>query len=145
MVPPDCYPETVRPPGNVARTTVGSWKSKPEKVLISVKQPHSLLAAVYIRGFLVVTVVRGDGGPVPALLYARTETRYRVLGRSPDTLAVVSRPTVRTRSAAASLSCGRQYLIWKHTSCQQQFNIRSPPTSKLEVTISKKPVLSWLQ
>lgn len=137
MVPPDCYPGTVSPPGNVARTTVGSWNKKSEKVLISVKQPHTLLAvsvfhmtaaplwtgvlvfiymknnqhAAHVRGFLVVTVVRGDEGPVPALLYARTETWYRVLGRSPDTLAVVSRPTVRTRSAAASLSCGRQYLI----------------------------------
>lgn len=110
---------------------MGAGTGKPEKVLISVKQPHSHLATAYIRGFLVVTVVRGDGGPVPALLYARTETRYRVLGRSPDTLAVVSRPTVRTRSAAAPLSCGRQYLIWKHTSFQQRFNIRSPLTSEL--------------
>lgn len=64
-----------------------------------------------VRGFLVVTVVRGEGGPVPALLYARTATWYRVLGRSPDTLAVGSRPAVLTRSAAASLSCCRQYRI----------------------------------
>lgn len=64
-----------------------------------------------IRGFLVVMVVRGEGGPVPALLYARTATWYRVLGRSPDTLADVSSPAVRTRSAAASRSCCRQYLI----------------------------------
>lgn len=88
------------------------------------------MCVALIRGFLVVTVVRGDDGPVPALLYARTETWYRVLGRSPDTLAVVSRPTVRTRFAAASLSCGRQYLIWKQTSCQRWFNFQSRVTSK---------------
>ncbi|TNN88243.1 hypothetical protein EYF80_001459 [Liparis tanakae] len=64
-----------------------------------------------VRGFLVVTVVRGEGGPVPALLYARTATWYRVLGLRPDTLAVASRPAVRTRSAAASRSCCRQYRI----------------------------------
>lgn len=64
-----------------------------------------------VRGFLVVIVVRGEGGPVPALLYASTATWYRVLGRSPDTLAVVSSPAVLTRSAAASLSCCRQYRI----------------------------------
>lgn len=48
------------------------------------------VCAAHLRGFLVVTVVRGDDGPVPALLYARTATWYRVLGRSPDTLAEVS-------------------------------------------------------
>lgn len=69
------------------------------------------VCTAHIRGFLVVTVVRGDDGPVPALLYARTTTWYRVLGRRPDTLAEVSRPKVLTRSAAASLSCCRQYLI----------------------------------
>lgn len=68
-------------------------------------------SAAPVRGFLVVTVVRGEGGPVPALLYARTATWYRVLGRSPDTLAVGSSPAVLTRSAAASLSCCRQYRI----------------------------------
>lgn len=71
-------------------------------------------SAAPVRGFLVVTAVRGEGGPVPALLYARTATWYRVLGRSPDTLAVGSRPAVLTRSAAASLSCCRQYRIcWR--------------------------------
>ena len=64
-----------------------------------------------IRGFLGVVVVRGEGGPVPALLYASTAMWYRVLGRSPDTLAVVSNPAVLTRSAAASRSCCRQYRI----------------------------------
>lgn len=72
---------------------------------------YMCVSAPSIRGFLVVTVVRGEGGPVPALLYARTAMWYRVLGRSPDTLAVVSSPAVRTRSAAASRSCCRQYRI----------------------------------
>lgn len=85
------------------------------------------VCAVAIRGFLVVMVMRGDVGPVPALLYANTATWYRVLGRSPDTLAVVSSPAVRTRSAAASRSCCRQYRIWAWTTFSQKLiNLTGP-------------------